>query len=92
MIKINKKQIIVEFGFGDVSMTSGTSKTGDGRVQGVLAIRDCPMGICGTVVPSNENSTNDEFPVMLSFNNINSIDVLISSLERTKKLLMDGDY
>jgi hypothetical protein len=92
MINVDKEQTVVEFGFGDVLMTSGTSKTGDGRVRGVLGVRDVPMGICGTVVSVDKKVSATIFPVLLSFNNINSIDTLIASLEHTKKLLVEGDY
>jgi hypothetical protein len=90
MINVDKEQTVVEFGFGDVIMTSCTSNTIDGRIRGVLGMREGPMGVCGTVVKVNKQGAISNSPVVLSFNNVNSIDVLIASLERTKKLLLGG--
>jgi hypothetical protein len=90
MINVDKEQTVVEFGFGDVGMTSGTSRASDGRTQGILGLRDIQMGACGTPVAVDKNVPAGKFPVLLNFNNINSIDALILSLERIKKLLIGG--
>lgn len=88
MIKVYEEQVKVQFGFGDVMTTNGTTMTYDDREQGVIAIGDCKMGVCGTEVDLEHDVPMEDYPIVLLFNNVNSVDSIINSLQRVKRLML----
>ena len=78
----------VEFGKGDICIASGI--TSDSKF-GIVALMEQEPKPIGYYVPLDTPSPSlKEYPVILAFENVESIDVLIERLERTK-MYMTGE-
>ena len=85
MIKrVDKKQMIVQFGNGDINIIPGILTEEDIGIVGLRNQEPREIGLNnGDKAPSN----TAEFPIILQFDKKESIDVLIYALEETKKMM-----
>ena len=89
MIKTNNRMLI-EFGNGDVIVSSMLCSDGGGTAVGVLTLDDAtePMDI-GTAVPHDEEKDPFDVPVVLTFEDIRSLDVVIDHLNAIRANMKD---
>lgn len=87
MINIDKTQACLEFGTGDIGITSGCIKSRSGEKVGVVAFSNQSpreIGALGDVKPGQECNLGD-FPVTMCFHKKESIDVVIQALLNAKE-------
>lgn len=87
MIIKNEKQVDLEFGKGDICITSGSYlDENNNRVGLVSFIDQAPreIGSKGMIVAGGQYKLGD-FPVIMTFADTRSIDVLINALLEAKK-------
>ena len=92
MIKLSKNQTDLEFGNGDICITGGHYlDENDNRVGLVSFINQASreVGSKGMIVAGEQYKLGD-FPVIMTFTNTKSIDVLVNALFEAKKE-MEGD-
>lgn len=77
-----KSQVIIEFGKGTVGVFSGKDEEAN---QGILALQTIEKADIGTKIENED----DYFPVVMTFEKIESIDIVIKHLEKTKKLMLE---
>lgn len=89
MIYKDEKQVVVQFGTGDVMVTSG-------EIQGVAVLglnqwhEDTDIG---TLSDSRHTvETLMESDVFMVFNSIKSIEVLILKLQEARSMVINGEY
>ena len=95
MIKPNNR-MLVEFGQGDIVVASMLCSDGEGAAVGVLTLDNAvePMDI-GTAIPHDEEKDPFDVPVVLTFENIRSLDVVIDGLNAIRanmKAWEDGKF
>ena len=79
-------QMVVVMGFGDVGLDSGYMKTSKGSVVGTLGIATNKKREVGTVIDiSGEHHEISEYPVVLTFSKIRSVDTMINALQDIKR-------
>ena len=86
MINKNEKQIELEFGKGDICIAGGYFENEKYEKVGLVSfIEQEPreIGAVGITTPYQEHKVGD-FPVIMTFNKIESIDVVIEQLEQAK--------
>ncbi|QDP42954.1 hypothetical protein HWC53_gp135 [Bacillus phage vB_BmeM-Goe8] len=89
--KFEGGKVLLEFGYGDMLVSPGLS--GEDFKTGNLVImqNDTDMEI-GEFITYDEPimPTMDEIDVLMTFDKIESIDVLIRNLERVKRFMLNG--
>ena len=84
MIREVGKQIIVEFGTGDINIIPGILIEEEMGIIGLREQEPRKIGLNnGDKPPENTNM----FKILLQFNKVDSIDVLIHALEEKKKMM-----
>jgi len=72
-------QMVLEFGNGDIGVVGGTAK--EDNTMGVVVFHNIKKREIGT---REDISENEEFPVIMTFTNTNSIDVVIGELIKAR--------
>lgn len=88
MISRDKKQVKLEFGNGDICIAGGVTEYEDGHKTGfVIYVNQEPreIGSSGVVKAGEINLT--DYPVLMTFSNKESIDVVIGQLEQARSLM-----
>lgn len=86
MINKNEKQIELEFGKGDICIAGGYFENEKNEKVGLVTfIEQEPrkIGEVGITTPNEKHKVGD-FPVIMTFNKVESIDVVIEQLEQAK--------
>lgn len=81
-----KNQIVLEFGYGDIGITPAARR--DGKEVGLFLTNVIP-GKVGRPLPGLEWDPA-KADAVLTFNNVESIDVLIKALKAAKKMMEKG--
>lgn len=92
MIKPNNR-MLVEFGNGDIIVSGMLCNDGNGNGVGMLTLDNAvePMEI-GTEMPHDEEKNPFDVPVVLTFTDIRSLDVIIDHLNAIRVSMKDwGD-
>ena len=91
MIKPNNRMLI-EFGNGDVMVASMLCSDGEGVAVGVLTLDNAaePMDI-GTMVPHDEEKDPFDAPVVMTFEDIRSLDVVLDHLNMIRTNMKDWE-
>lgn len=82
MIRMNTRAL-VEFGNGTVILSPRLSAEG----YGLLGMDICKPHEIGQIVKSDKEPDINEYPVILAFKNIESLDVLIEDLNIIRKYM-----
>ena len=86
MIKIIEEQTELEFGNGDICIAAGHFLNEDNKRVGLVAFINQEPREIGSVgiTKANEEHNVDDFPVIMSFSKVESIDVVIEQLQYAK--------
>ena len=87
MIKTENNQTIIRFENGDINIVTGIMNIKE--PLGVLAFREQPRKI--SMHNGDKPKELTEYPVIFNFTNVESVDVLIKSLEIVKEDLKTRD-
>ena len=92
MIKISKDSATMVFGEGDICISPGRYIDNDNKVGFIIFCNQEPRPIgspgdvkAGTVVDV------DDFPVVMKFRKIESIDVVIKALNEARSLMLEDE-
>lgn len=90
MIKYFKDKVQVRFGKGDICIVRGWDLEEEGKTAGVGFMNQDPrpIGLDNRDSPKDIESVQ-ELPVTLIFSNVESIDVMIYSLNQIKEFLLN---
>ena len=81
-------QMVVVMGFGDVGLDTGHMITPKGLIVGTLGIATNKKRKVGTVTDiSGEHHEASEYPVLLTFSKVRSIDTMINALQDIKNVM-----
>lgn len=86
MINKSNTQIEIEFGKGDICISGGYFKNEKNENVGLVTFTEQEqreIGTVGIIKPNQEYEVGD-FPIILTFKKVESIDVLIEQLEQAK--------
>lgn len=86
-----KNNVNIDFGHGDIAMIGG-SKNGVGKVGFKQTKKTYPIGIIKEedYISNDFESKDFECPIVMTFNNVESIDTVIKVLENIKLGMQKG--
>lgn len=88
MISMDKKQARLEFGYGDIGIAGGYTEHEDGSKTGfVVFINQEPREIGSEGAIKAGEIYLDDFPVLMTFTDKRSIDVVVDNLMQAKALM-----
>ena len=87
MINLNKKQVELEFGNGDICIAGGYTDHEDKRAGFVIFTNQEPREIGSVGVIKAGEVNLEDHPVVMTFSKKESIDVVIAQLEKAKSFM-----
>ena len=88
MIKKNKEYTRLEFGNGDICVAGGYTEHENNKITGfVLFTNQDPREIGSKGVVKAGEVNLEDYPVVMTFSNKESIDVVVGQLEQAKSLM-----
>ena len=88
MISINQEQTKLEFGNGDICVAGGYTEHENNKITGfVLFTNQDPREIGSKGVVKAGEVNLEDYPVVMTFSNKKSIDVMIKALEQAKSYM-----
>jgi hypothetical protein len=87
MIRINQEQTKLKFGNGDICVAGGYTEDKDGKTGFVIFTNQDPREIGSERVVKAGEVNLEDYPVVMTFSNKKSIDVMIKVLEQAKSYM-----
>lgn len=87
MIGIDKEQTLLKFGYGDICVAGGYTENEDKRTGFVIFTNQEPREIGSVGVVKAGEVDLEDYPVVMTFSNKKSIDVVIKALEQAKSYM-----
>lgn len=87
MIRLNEKQVELEFGNGDICIAGGYTDHGDKRTGFVIFTNQEPREIGSVGVLKTGEVNLEDHLVVMTFSKKESIDVVIAQLEKAKSFM-----
>lgn len=87
MIIKNEEQVKLNFGSGDICVAGGYTDYGDRRTGFVIFTNQEPREIGSVGIVKSGEVNLEEYPVVMTFSNKESIDVVVGQLEQAKSLM-----
>lgn len=87
MISIDQEQTKLEFGNGDICVAGGCTDHGDKKTGFVVFTNQGPREIGSKGVVKAGEVNLEDYPVVMTFSNKKSIDVMIKALEQAKSYM-----